>query len=27
MAHGFPLQLLLDRAQEDLDDAAKQLGT
>ncbi|WP_175718689.1 flagellar export protein FliJ [Burkholderia anthina] len=27
MAHGFPLQLLLDRAQEDLDTAAKQLGT
>ncbi|WP_310999912.1 flagellar export protein FliJ [Burkholderia pseudomultivorans] len=26
MAHGFPLQFLLDRAQEDLDTAAKQLG-
>ncbi|HEF5873436.1 TPA: flagellar export protein FliJ [Burkholderia cenocepacia] len=26
MGHGFPLQLLLDRAQEDLDSAAKQLG-
>lgn len=26
MAQGFPLQFLLDRAQEDLDAAAKQLG-